>query len=324
MNTYLPKCTRATDEIASCADWCYGVPDAEPPDHVCYEVFLGSIEHYVAAHLGLDELHVSRSSTWPTPMGVQELRTWYEEQEARRDRQFPYVSTEFHQRWNEVFGTAPPPLQHDERLKMFDDFPPEQVAAVQRWWREGLAESRVPPVWGAPPVSVPGGEYWLGFVVRRPVDNNTLWLLGLLGRPTAAEFDGNNWFKWIHPVLQIESSAVEARKLNAINKQSKQLLRWYNKRVLGKTAREGRPVGSKEHWRDRDDFLTAVRAAKNAIERRGQNVTQARVVEYLSVQRTSVTRPHADSHGYTERQFRRDRQDFDFYTWEALKEFLKD
>jgi hypothetical protein len=318
----LPQCVQATDKVVSCADWCYGVPEAEPPNHVCYPVIVGSIEHYIAAHLGLEELRVGFQLSWPWQLGVHELRTWYEEQDARLDRLsvYPYVSPEFHQRWDEVFGYGPPPSQDDERLRLFDDFPAERVAAFQRWSYEMVAPTPpTPSVFGAPPITT-REERWLGFVVHRPVGDSTLWMLGLLGRPTAEEFHGENWFKWIHPVLQVESHAVKAG-LDALTKQSKALLKWYNQTVLGELARKGRPVGSKEYWLGQDDFLAAVRAAVRAIQQGGDTVTQKRLAEYLWVQRTRVIRPLSEG-ADPERQFKRDRIDYGFPTWADLKEFL--
>lgn len=289
MVAYLPKCMRANVGSVPCDDWCYGVPNAEPPDHVCFDVFLGSIEHYIAAHLGLDELRVGVTFAWPTPMGLNELRMWYEQQETQLDRlaQIPDVSAEFDQRWREVFGAGPPPSQDDERLRLFDDFPSAQVMAYQRWsWAAVMEDpAPVPPVWGAPPVNVPGGEYWLGFVVQRPAGDSNLWLLGLLGRPTAAEFDGTNWYKWIHPVLQIESRAVKARELDAVNKQTKKLMKWYNRLVLGQIAREGGALG---YFNTPSEFMEALKQAVASLNREYSRVTQQSVADAIPVSKETL------------------------------------
>lgn len=247
----LPQCERVTDKVVSCADWCYGVPDAKPPNHVCYDVFIGSIDHYIAAHLGLDELECGYSLRWPAPIGVQTLKAWYEGQRAEA-----------------------------ERLSRPDDWTEE---AVQRWESELERWARtptpdIPPVWGAPPVSVLGGEYWLGFVVHRPVADSSLWLLGLLGRPTATDFTGHNWFKWIHPVLQIESRALNAKELNVLARQSKALLSWYNETVFGETTRKGGPVPL---FTTQAQCRTAVVNAYRALLRGNPRPTRALVAQRL-------------------------------------------
>ena len=282
MSKYLPQCHKVTDDEISCSDWCYGIPDAEQPNHVCENLFIGSIDHYIAAHLGLMELEYSYSLRWPAPMGVQELRKWYEEQETQCDRlsKFPYVSTEFHQRWNVVF-TGPPPSQDDERLELFDDFLPEQVMAFQRWSYEMVAEPPpIPPWWSTPLVTIPSGEYWLGFVVRRPVGDSTLWLLGLLGRPEPGKFTGHNWFVWIHPVLQIESRAIKGGDLDNLNKKSKKLVQWYNNMLFGEPIHEGGPSG---YFDNPPEFIEALEIAVRTITRQSPRVTQEGVAQRMYI-----------------------------------------
>jgi len=287
MSEFLPQC--AKPGAISCSDWLYGAPDAQPPNHVCWHVADSSIERYIATRIGEPYLNVSYSYYWPVPLGARALRRWYDERRALEEANANALA--------------------------------EQVERGGMVWHWEADTDVPPPAWFAVPVPV-GSEVALTLAAQRVTGVGSVWLLGLTELIDIVE--GGRYQTWRHvqPSILIEPCAPT---LGGLIQEANTLLEWYNGLLLGKRLKApvGRPPGSKEYWRDREDFLTAVCAAVKAIEQGGQSVTQERVAEYLSNQRTRVPRPHATC-DYSERQFRRDRDDFGFRTWIELKKACQD
>ena len=143
-------------------------------------------------------------------------------------------------------------------------------------------------------------------------------LLGLVEHGT----DDPSWWRWADPIILTEAGALLAADLNALNNSAKSLMKWYKKELLGKPA-PGRPKGSKEYWRDKEDFVSAVETAIKALVEARKNVTQQSVAEYLANDDLRVPRsnPTGKSGGYSFDQFKRDRKDYGFKKWEDLKNF---
>ena len=77
-----PVCTVSwlEKQRPGCDTWLRGESET-PPDHVCYDIMLSSVEDFCSEHLILSSLSPSRYSvTWPLPIGWRAIARWWKEQ----------------------------------------------------------------------------------------------------------------------------------------------------------------------------------------------------------------------------------------------------
>lgn len=162
-------------------------------------------------------------------------------------------------------------------------------------------------------------DVWLGLVAARDLPAGQVYLLGLV--VNCAEDESEFWrpgsWKWTDALLVIQPLADKG--LASLTDTGKTLLTWYNKVLLGEPVL-GRPVGSKEYWSGKADFVGAVRTAIKALLAADKGITQERVHEYLAGNMTRVARSHGQG-DYRFDQFKRDRKDYGFPSWEDLRDF---
>lgn len=267
----------------SCAEWLLGESDQEP-DHICSPVMAWSIERFIErrAHGAWQDAF---GGYWPLPVGAKSIAEW---------------------------PTSPNRCVVLWALRDFERWDGEYLFAVAQ--PNPAIEI---PAWYTPLVTKP--DAYAGLVAERHIDGmGSVWLLGLVERDIDAPF----WWRWAQPVTLVEAQTSKATDLDTLNEKARTLLDWYSARLLGISFKigPGRPLGSKEYWRDKEDFVSTVRAAIKAIQGQGRAVTQEQVFEYLSGRIETVPRPHAQG-GYSLRQFQRDRKDYGFASWVELRDF---
>ena len=160
----LPQCVHSG---ISCSDWVYGVPGAEPPDHLCWNVAVGSIDYYLAAHFDETELDVSYSQGWPVSLGVRGLRRWYDQRRAL--------------------------VEANEKALV------KSIENNTVWhWEPNLTTP--PPAWFAVPVPNTA-DLGLALAARRDTPEGTLWLLGLAELIDETDAGRHTTWRIIGPVI---------------------------------------------------------------------------------------------------------------------------
>lgn len=323
-----------------CSDWLSGQSDAGL-DHVCWHVAARSVHDFLA-HWGLARGDMpAYVSSWPVPVGENALPVWYSQRAPLELFEGSFVERLY--RWlgpslamkSDFYIDIPRIRLHPVLTSIVTD-PDAWLFAVARRQTEAgtawllgtarLEQSHVSwPYIGTEGVKFTTSYYtWDGdgeCIEAKSVNGEIAsvrytWKFALPYIMTVSVGGGGEDAR----VFAGEGNRAKWGSLKDLHTESERLARDWS-RMLGMTI-GGRPPGSKEYWCDREDFLTTVRAAIKTIEQDGP-ATQEKVAEYLSSQRTRVSRPHATG-DYSERQFRRDREDFGFSTWAELKKTCQD
>jgi len=133
-----------------------------------------------------------------------------------------------------------------------------------------------------------------------------------LFRSLGMEF-GRSAYRHVEPVLKSEYLGTQKKEAQAVERQ---VLAWYRKYILGTLLRPGRPPGSLEAFRSKDDFCATLRAAVFAISARGEYASAERVAEYLWADgRLTSRRGEGEDPA---RQLRRYSRAFGFNSWSEV------